>query len=256
MSEIPEMDAEMYLVRTLKPVEPRRFTCFQLLAPEIRVKIWALALPGPRVVDIIYDRTTNCFFERSRPAETHLVHVNKEAREEVFKHYSAWFGTEIQHPLIYINMRIDIVKINFDAFRYWKVTDQEYVNIQRLEVADKEIYKQGTISLVVRLALMPNLKQFIVVDPRSPFIMRPFPAFPTIYTAENICNYFVARGQFYIGLALEKQCVRVWDRLVEIDFAARMSQYGLSNFTTGMVGITLYGERRYRMVGYQDHIKA
>jgi hypothetical protein len=250
------MYANMHLFQTPKPVKPRRFTCFQLLAPEIRAKIWAYALPGPRLVDARYDRTTNRFYELSRPVEIHLVNVNKEAREEVLKHYSAWFGTEVQHPLIYINMRIDIVKLNFDAFRHWKVTDQEYVNIQYLEITDRQIYKIDTHSLVVRLSLMPNLKQFIVVDPRSPFIFRPFPTFPTIYTALNLYRYHVARGEFYIGLALELQCVKVWDRLVEVDNAARLSLYQLSNFTTGMVGITADGQRRYRMVGYEDHNKA
>jgi hypothetical protein len=250
------MDAKMHLVKTPKAVKPRKFTCFQLLAPEIRIKIWALALPGPRIVDVHYDHTTNGFFELSKPVETHLIHVNKEAREEVFKCYSAWFGTEIQHPLIYASMRIDIIKLNFDAFRYWKVTDQEYFNIQHLEITGPQIYKVGTISLVVRLGLMPNLKQFIVVDPRSPFIMRPFPTFPTIYTAGNLYKYYVARGEFYIGLALEEQCVKIWDRLVEVDNAARLSLYRLSNFTTGMVGITADGQRRYRIVGYEDHNKA
>ncbi len=233
---------------TPKTCKPTKFIFFPLLATEIRLKIWAYALPGPRVVDIHYDVRTNLFAELSKPVESHLVHVNEEAREVVFKHYSAWFGTEIQYPLIYADTKIDVIKLNFDAFRFWKLKDEEYSIIRHLELSDREMHKIDAMELIIRLGMMPNLTQLTVVDPRSPFIMRPYPTAPTVINPESLWKYCMARGQFYLGLALERRCVRVWDQLLKIDKAARKGQYGLSNFTTGMVGVTADGVRRYCMV--------
>ena len=147
----------MNMFQTPKALNPSKFTCFNLLAPEIRIKIWAYALPGPRIVDVHYDHDANRFVELSEPVSTHLIHVNREAREEVLKYYAAWLGTKIQHPLVYADLKIDVIKLNFDAFRHWKITDQEFINIRHLEISDREIAKVETVELIIRLDLMPNL---------------------------------------------------------------------------------------------------
>src|ERR1700712_537320 len=41
---------------------PTTFPKFKKLAPELRHMIWKLSLPGPRVVDIIYDKNQDKYF--------------------------------------------------------------------------------------------------------------------------------------------------------------------------------------------------
>jgi hypothetical protein len=233
--------------------KPTTFHSFRFLAPEIRIKIWEYLLPGPRLVEVTFDLTRNIFLEWSEPVSIHLVQVNEEARDIVFRKYFAFFGTEIQSPRIYANPKIDIFRLNWDAFHHWKITDCEFSNIHHLELADKELHTVSATRLMIHLSAMPNLKQLTVLDPRSPFIVRPLPAIPAVPTPEAVLAYFIARGEYQMGQALEARYAKVWKVLVKVDGAARIGLYDLPNLAVGMVGVVANGERRFKMVRRKDH---
>jgi hypothetical protein len=237
------------------PRKPIEFHFFKYLAPEIRTKIWEYALPGPRIVDVTYDQNNDCFLEWSEPATIHLVHANWEARNIVFENYTALFGTAIQPPLVYANLRIDVIRLNFNAFRQWKLIDHEYDNIRFLEINDREIYKVPARELAIHLGIMPQLEQFVVVDPQGLFVGRPFPTVPAQPTPEAVYDYYVARGEYHLGRAWGLRYQKIWKDLLQIDFWARLGKFGLTNFATGMVTVNENGIRQYRMIGRADHTR-
>lgn len=68
------------------------FHLFPQLYPELRLKIWHMALDlGPRVVTIHYEPTTHSF--RSPTPPPALLHTNRESRHEAKRAYPLLFGT-------------------------------------------------------------------------------------------------------------------------------------------------------------------
>ncbi|KAI1414360.1 hypothetical protein F5Y13DRAFT_159393 [Hypoxylon sp. FL1857] len=105
---------------------PTTFTKFNELPPELRIKIWQHAMPGPRTVIVKspYTRQNQtprsleeAMTEPDNQEETWysttqipaLLHVNAEARYEALKHYELTLGVEGAQPRIYIDFSRDTV---------------------------------------------------------------------------------------------------------------------------------------------------
>lgn len=115
---------------------PPTFTCFGLLAPELRLKIWEDALPEPRIIDLkllaeplsIYNPKPKIeYWVSTSPSINHevLSKVNREARNVYFKSYRR---TDILEQLgeftrpVYIDFSRDILCRNcsiYDDFSSW-----------------------------------------------------------------------------------------------------------------------------------------
>jgi hypothetical protein len=124
------------------------FTIFLKLPIELRRKIWGYALPGPRVIEIIYvnDRaplTSHGFYDdiqfiihphhlanrggaAARAEFPMLLHVCQESQSFVLEHYQLGFAGHLRHQ-IYVDFANDLlwfvdsyVRIGFLGSRYSK----------------------------------------------------------------------------------------------------------------------------------------
>jgi hypothetical protein len=234
------MEAKMDMVNT------PTFTCFPILAVELRLKIWAFALPGPRVVEIRYDLASDKFYERESASFFSVLHVNQESRHEVLKLYAPYFGTSDHCARIWLNLTIDTVSLNYDTFKNRALGIREICDIEYLELRDQKMNEVKEVDLFRHLRVMRKMKQVVVVDPRCPFIRRPYPVRPLFGLTSWV--FELDLKEFYKGFELERECADVWDKLVVLKkaFAKRRWQ---ATPIVGMVGILDNGERRYKMVG-------
>jgi hypothetical protein len=113
------------------------FTSFPKLPAEVRLKIWSLALPGPRVITIAPDYSSAPeFFDPEHPHSTRykaractkpvpaLLHCSFESRAVALKSYELSFRTNLQKKPIYFDFRKDsLCMINIPALhsfmRFW-----------------------------------------------------------------------------------------------------------------------------------------
>jgi hypothetical protein len=109
--------------------EQRRFTLFPALAPELRIKIWKYALPGPRYIEAKTCRRWDGFSawdgtfywqvlgKDKAPAVLFVCH---ESREASIKNYTLIRSTEDGCQAAYFNPNIDVL-----VFRYTDHQDPE-----------------------------------------------------------------------------------------------------------------------------------
>jgi len=222
-----------------------KFTFFPLLVIELRLKIWEFALPGPRIVDIYYDAETDKFYERQFASGLAMLYVNHESRVEVLKLYKPYFGTPGHRGRIWLNLTFDTVSLNYNVFRNRKLGFRELSSIENLELRDPLMHVVDVRVLFRHLKLLRSLKTVVMVDPRCPFIPRPYPTVPWFGSTSWI--FELGLKEFYNGLDLERECADVWDKLVLLKVALT-ERRGEGEVNVGMVGILNPGERRYKMV--------
>jgi hypothetical protein len=68
--------------------KPTKFNRFPKLPIELRYKIWSLALPDARVIEILWNSKSNKYYTDA-PQPT-ILRVNKESRGEALRFYEAW----------------------------------------------------------------------------------------------------------------------------------------------------------------------
>ncbi|KAH8770675.1 hypothetical protein F5882DRAFT_441943 [Hyaloscypha sp. PMI_1271] len=76
--------------------EPR-FSLFPKFPAELRLKIWKLALPGPRIVEVYYDRAKHPWdesFIRFNTPPPSVLHANWESRRVALEKYWLRIGSE------------------------------------------------------------------------------------------------------------------------------------------------------------------
>lgn len=77
----------------LVPQVLSEFAPFPKLPLEIRRNIWVYALPGPRIINLLYDEVKeDCWSVASIP-ET--LHVCQESRIEALRYYILTFGSKV-----------------------------------------------------------------------------------------------------------------------------------------------------------------
>ncbi|CZR51184.1 uncharacterized protein PAC_01059 [Phialocephala subalpina] len=89
------------------------FACFSKLPPELRVAIWEISLPGPRVIEI----TNHCYnniLARSPSTTTldSLFQTNTESRHTVYSYYARYFGDRVEGQPLWFNAKIDTLYIS------------------------------------------------------------------------------------------------------------------------------------------------
>jgi hypothetical protein len=105
--------------------EHRTFTLFPKFPPELRLRVWKYALPGPRYIEVqlIYDedweesevesvKSWNYVCKDNVPV---LFFVCRESRAEVVKRYQPLRPTEVGSEVVYYNASVDVL-----VFRYAK----------------------------------------------------------------------------------------------------------------------------------------
>ncbi|KAG4438742.1 hypothetical protein IFR05_005770 [Cadophora sp. M221] len=154
------------------------FTRFSELPSELRLDIWELALPGSRVVELLYNTTNGRPCYSRCPPPIHLS-VNKEARQVALKRYKLSFATSTTPPNVYVNMEIDQIYIgagNFSAARgelhtptgfFNKLLPEDRSSIKHLIIDEMFcryfVSKEDDPDVTERYGLV-NLKSMTMVD--------------------------------------------------------------------------------------------
>ncbi|KAI9645567.1 hypothetical protein NHQ30_006309 [Ciborinia camelliae] len=112
------------------PPIAKTFPKFKKLAVELRNMIWKLSLPGPRIIDIIYDKDQDKYLSfRSKPPS--LLHTNREARWVAQKIYNLTFPTQSHPANIYVRFDIDVLYFTnwLTGYISWNKDWFEHINI-------------------------------------------------------------------------------------------------------------------------------
>ncbi|KAH6724299.1 hypothetical protein BKA61DRAFT_588202 [Leptodontidium sp. MPI-SDFR-AT-0119] len=91
------------------------FTLFPKLPSELRLEVWKFALPGSRVVEVLYNASNGRSCYSSCPPPIHLS-VSYEARQVALERYKLSFATLMSPPIIYFDMEIDQIYIGAGNF--------------------------------------------------------------------------------------------------------------------------------------------
>lgn len=102
------------------PEAPADFTLFPNLAKELRLVIWKKALPGPRIVELIYHRRKKDSEGDVIPghftSRCHLpinLSVCQESRREALKQYKLSFATRNSDPKVYFDPSVDTLLLSW-----------------------------------------------------------------------------------------------------------------------------------------------
>lgn len=115
--------------------QPRSFSLFPMLPVELRLKIWKLALPGPRIVEVYLDRVVpdldrSYYHEdilRVNTPPPALMHVNWESRSIALEKYWLRLGNaEVKDDFTRIDPAEDTI------FIPWPILDCGEIFIDRL----------------------------------------------------------------------------------------------------------------------------
>lgn len=195
-------------------IQPRELKSFPKLPTEIRLMIWNLALPGPRVVDIRLRRrheatSTGKIPDVSRYVSSldhpAMLHACSESRFVALRHYELSFEksttTESSPAQTYINFSIDTVW--FDHLPYFPSTR---ARAYRFPASD--------FSKIRYLALGRYLEEFLFSSTK---IINPtyFPALEVIYQVTSpegrpLYPVFFRPDRRYVDRRTKAKLVQLW----------------------------------------------
>lgn len=106
----------MMLKNKCMPAAATTFTCFRKLPPELREKVWSLALPGPRVVQMRikltvakYSKHQRGFHLKSTTLIPNMLHTCSESRTIALQHYELGMASHLSRGHTYIDFARDII---------------------------------------------------------------------------------------------------------------------------------------------------
>ncbi|KAM7223435.1 hypothetical protein V8F06_001312 [Rhypophila decipiens] len=126
---------------------PTTFPQFGQLPPELRQRIWAEALPGPRVLmlqlpksETLMDEFISAFAGYGPQEQNNhvwtcsakipsILHVNSEARAIALKHYKLGLAPGGTQPRIYVDLKRDVVGLSnelmdsYSGRNLWRLTE-------------------------------------------------------------------------------------------------------------------------------------
>jgi 2EXR family len=167
-------------------IEPQTsaFPLFPILPTEIRLKIWQLALPGPRVVRVhAYDEANYLSLFRSPTPPPQILFVCRESREQALLLYELCFGLEhINAPsTIYFNHELDtlyfehevrnghgceIVDFGVERNCLPSVTRKGLSNVERVAISHR-VGQDPILYWFEYLEKFEGLEEFIIVAERG-----------------------------------------------------------------------------------------
>ncbi|KAK7751266.1 hypothetical protein SLS62_006811 [Diatrype stigma] len=142
------------------------FTKFKELPPELRIKIWQQAMPGPRIIivespftktwnqmsrsleDSLSRASTKDILEatwRTRTKTPTLLHVSAESRHEALKRYQPSLGVGTAQPRIYIDFRRDTpffghAELRPECSKLWAST-KDLENVRQLAIVPEGAWR-------------------------------------------------------------------------------------------------------------------
>jgi len=117
------------------PLSPVTFPLFSSLPKELRLKIWSLLPPPPRVVRAHYCHKTGRLKPLSPPPT--LLITCSESRAELLG-LMGWvlaFGTPANDACVCMNFAIDAVQLNWEAMQYGAaIRSEDLLSTRHLEI--------------------------------------------------------------------------------------------------------------------------
>jgi len=110
----PEDDVELELPKDIEPPSLVGFQLFLKLPTELRQIIWRHALPGPRLVELLYDEDTGAC--TSRCPTPIVLWICSESRREAMRFYRPLFATERAEATIYLDPHTDELYLGIGNF--------------------------------------------------------------------------------------------------------------------------------------------
>jgi hypothetical protein len=164
------------------------FTLFPKLPTEIQLKIWKLAMPGPRLIKIGHrpqfatrpSGSVDMFYQKSQKIPTPLLHTCRETRAMVLKTIKPRFRLSSRHP-IYFDFEKDTLFLDMtwgyaSAFIH-SCIPEERKQIQFLILNDQRLWGISYIgSPTIDLNSLKGLRSvlFAKPGPEPPrFMLRP-----------------------------------------------------------------------------------
>jgi 2EXR family len=149
------------------------FTIFTSLPSELRIKIWRCAFPGPRVVPVRFQRSSNQYTSNSAPPS--LLYVSSESRSLFLSTYTKLILAPKYDSAVFVDFTMDTIffdnldcspdgDLSFDLARS-PHSDRILscaIDSQVWEVL--RVFKYDSLSEVTR---MPNLKTIALVMMRD-----------------------------------------------------------------------------------------
>jgi hypothetical protein len=141
----------------------RSFHSFNDLPPEIRLEVWALNPPSPRLVRVHYDVHIGKFWTTT-PSPANLL-VCAESRHEAEKKWPLRFGTRGHLPTVRTNLDIDTIQLSWDPLRLRAVSKEDLSGITSLEIGGIELQRASAETILLSILTMANLKDFSIISP-------------------------------------------------------------------------------------------
>jgi len=155
----PEIQVDSY-----QPADRERsFHRFNDLPPEIRLAVWALNPPSPRLVRVHYDVRMGKFWTTT-PSPANLL-VCAESRHEAEKKWPLRFGTRGHLPTVRTNLDIDTIQLSWDPLRLRAVSKEDLSGITSLEIGGIELQRASAETILLSILTMANLKDFSIISP-------------------------------------------------------------------------------------------
>ena len=155
----PEIQVDSY-----QPADRERsFHRFNDLPPEIRLAVWALNPPSPRLVRVHYDVLMGKFWTTT-PSPANLL-VCAESRHEAEKKWPLRFGTRGHLPTVRTNLDIDTIQLSWDPLRLSAISQEDLSAITSLEIGGIELQRASAETILLSILTMANLKDFSIISP-------------------------------------------------------------------------------------------
>jgi hypothetical protein len=229
--EVTRLRTSSEPLATSETSEPKGgFELFSNLPPELQLKIWALALPGARVVEVKAKRVKKTLgrFRTPPAAETidpkywyltvlfepiALMSVCRDSRAVALKYYQLSFGRCLKHPIYFDNSRDIILGASLDiliAFCNWSNDGSSisedgvrYLAVDPLHVynlSTKTFHKLPRSWSVPRLAelvtIVGSLKEVYILDLEQ----NPADMFRVLF----VVKLALAIGRHYVQIAASR----------------------------------------------------
>jgi len=159
---------------------PALFTFFPKLDPLLRQRIWAYALPGPRVVNIRrywLPPKIHGYLTTAAPPTT--LHVNRESRSVALQHYTLSFCAKFSPPQTYFNFATDtlfldasVLEDSLDSFVELFGYSADIARVERVAYpANYDVYKHGVdcgkggFMRTDRLMKLKRVREVVLTNP-------------------------------------------------------------------------------------------
>jgi hypothetical protein len=141
------------------------FHCFPNLPSELRLKIWALAIPDPRSIEISCERDvippgTRRYAKsfKSNIGPPALLHACRESRFEGLLTYKPHFTTAFSTNCIYVDFDRDTIHLSDGIVAYLGAAELKSIQSMVLDVKDVQYFAHFSMDFLKAMSSLRHLE--------------------------------------------------------------------------------------------------